>query len=338
MDIHDFMSPDIAEHCKKIGHVFNPLEMAVIVEYSERPFKEKLAAWQHIIDTCPDIPIRGNAHRYIGGEPSFDARDSLHDFLGGYIKAQKDRFDDFNGGAGAVWRSEKKKKKGWPDDYLVGTFSTADLALTAALEELKELTDDDDLDKSEDDGEIVSIRIKKVIIDKRDGERASAEFDLKGVLIGIDYCQIDPPERLDSIFIHIPVPFERGDVVMEGNNGPLLLTALPVWSTGSDDGSYERYLSGEFGDGSDQCGYALQFYPDGHLEHDHPCTHRLRYFKGELKGREKFLEEFGKYLKVRDRFKDGWQEMQLINAFLKFVAMEEKEDADGRFYDEAFKQ
>ena len=45
MNIYDyFHSNDIAEHCKKIGHVFSPLDMAVIIEKSDKPIRKKHAA------------------------------------------------------------------------------------------------------------------------------------------------------------------------------------------------------------------------------------------------------------------------------------------------------
>ena len=59
MNIYDFFkSPDIAAHCKKIGHEFNSLEMAVIVDISGKPLKDKFAAWREIA-----VGQRGAEHR-----------------------------------------------------------------------------------------------------------------------------------------------------------------------------------------------------------------------------------------------------------------------------------
>jgi hypothetical protein len=58
MNIYSYLSsPDIAAHCERIGHVFNPLEMAVIVSNSEKNMKEKHSAWREIITERPDMPI-----------------------------------------------------------------------------------------------------------------------------------------------------------------------------------------------------------------------------------------------------------------------------------------
>jgi len=38
MKIYDFLrSPDIAAHCEKIGHVYNPLEIAVVGIWADVP-------------------------------------------------------------------------------------------------------------------------------------------------------------------------------------------------------------------------------------------------------------------------------------------------------------
>jgi hypothetical protein len=74
MNIYDYIvSADVAAHCKKIGHVFNPLDMAVIVALSDKTAKEKHAAWRHIAGHYPDMPIH-KSH-------CFKAQQSLHAYL-----------------------------------------------------------------------------------------------------------------------------------------------------------------------------------------------------------------------------------------------------------------
>jgi len=58
MDIYSFIgSKDVAKHCRNIGHVFNPLEMAVIIGISGRPMAEVHVAWQELIDDYPDMTV-----------------------------------------------------------------------------------------------------------------------------------------------------------------------------------------------------------------------------------------------------------------------------------------
>jgi len=88
MNIYSYIiSPDIADHCQKIGHVFNSLEMAVIIAISEKTIKEKHAAWREIIADYPDMPIHDSLN--------FDARESLHVFLRELITWEEKCITDF---------------------------------------------------------------------------------------------------------------------------------------------------------------------------------------------------------------------------------------------------
>ena len=84
MNIYNFLrSPDIAAHCENISHVFNPLEMAVIIDLSEQPIKEKNMAWSEIVNEYPDMPIHESLN--------FEAKASLHDFLREQIAWNEER-------------------------------------------------------------------------------------------------------------------------------------------------------------------------------------------------------------------------------------------------------
>ena len=61
MNIYEYIpSLDVAAHCEKIGHVFTPLEMAVLIELSKKILKEKITAWKALIADFPDMPILKN--------------------------------------------------------------------------------------------------------------------------------------------------------------------------------------------------------------------------------------------------------------------------------------
>ena len=58
MDIYSFInSRDIAEHCRKIGHTWNPLEMAAIIDMSHRTVEERHKAWHKLMSDYPDMPV-----------------------------------------------------------------------------------------------------------------------------------------------------------------------------------------------------------------------------------------------------------------------------------------
>jgi hypothetical protein len=214
MNIYDFFhSPDIAEHCRKIEHVFKPLDMAIIVAISDKPIKEKLAAYKAIITEYPDIPIHESLN--------FKAKPSLHEYLRELI--------------------ERKGK---------------------SLE-----------------------------------------------------------DELNMIFFHLPIPFEKGDLVMTEEEKPFVLDWLPHWGTGNKF-TYEDYVAGKNGDGSDMIANCYHIN-QGRLERDyvHNGVYCLRYFTGELKGQEKFLKYLSQYIKTKDDSID-W----LIAVYCKFKSEAEHEN------------
>ena len=79
MDIYEFInSPDVANHCRQIGHVFTATEFAYFIWRSNHhPLVEKHQAWQEIIDTMPDEDFYEGCY-----EP-------LHRFLKIHMKEQR---------------------------------------------------------------------------------------------------------------------------------------------------------------------------------------------------------------------------------------------------------
>ena len=62
-------SPENAAYCEKIGHVFSPLEMAVIIARNHKmTLVDRHTAWKEIMDDYPDMPIPASQ--------GFEARDS----------------------------------------------------------------------------------------------------------------------------------------------------------------------------------------------------------------------------------------------------------------------
>jgi hypothetical protein len=59
----------------------------------------------------------------------------------------------------------------------------------------------------------------------------------------------DYPDDLNMIFIHLLVPFIKGDIVMDDGGKPCVLRSLMHWKT--ERPLYDDYLSGKVGDGSD---------------------------------------------------------------------------------------
>ena len=76
MDIYDFIkSRDVANHCRVIGHEFNSIEMAVIINKNSwhKTLAQKHKAYREIITNSPDMHFHESLN--------IKKKDSLHRFL-----------------------------------------------------------------------------------------------------------------------------------------------------------------------------------------------------------------------------------------------------------------
>jgi hypothetical protein len=268
IDIHNFISSrDIADHCKKIGHAFNSLEMAVIVAMSDKPIKEKHTAWRGIIADYPDMPVKQHSW--------FDARDSLHDYLREQIVWEEQWLAEFYApGVGIVYLPVVRR--GGEERRDMGCFSTAGKAWAAVCEAW---------DWEED--EVDSAYIEKLNID--DGTPCGSLWvNSSGEATDRAYCGEGMPGELDMIFFHLPVPFKKGDL-LECGDTIFVLDSLPHWPLRRGL-AYEEMLSGKSADSSDMIGWGLFVDEDGVLYGDHTGRYdRFQYYRGKLKGTKRLL-------------------------------------------------
>ena len=317
MNIYNFLvSPDIAAFCEKIGHVFNPLEMAVIIALSEKPIKEKHAAWREIIADYPDMPIHATLH--------LNARDSLHDFLRELIEHEQKVIKEFLlPGAKFVYNFEVDTKADYSQS--MGYYSTFQKAAEAANKELDSIKS---FYRNNDKVYYVKISKNTIDTDKNISVSINSKCDIISIL-DLPYA-LHAGISLDSlrmIFFHLPVPFEKGDLVEYYDGEIGVLYDIPHWWGRAL--KYEKFVSGMRGDGSDMLARCFCICEDRRcpISDTFPSAlHTLRYFKGELTGMDRFLKYLSQYIKNKDESID-W----LINVFLKFKAEADLEKANGLF-------
>ena len=309
-----FESSDIAEHCQKIGHVFSPLDMAILVNISSKSIKEKHAAYKTIINDYPDTPIHKTLH--------YDAMDSLHGILRELITWEESKINDFyTTGKDILYRQHIRFIESYNtfEHHMYrydNCYSSAEKALSAVRESY---------DFKED--RVYKIGLVKEYIDTDEQFYVWVDFNGEITSISPPTSSDNPPIDFNLIFFHLPVPFEKGDLVtMEYDGKPRILVDIPHWYTGNRP--YEEFLSGKFGDGSDMLGRYYYIGENGTLENDHGITdlHMIRYFTGELKGQERFLKYLSQYIKNKDESID-W----LINLFCKFKAEADFKELDNLF-------
>ncbi|MDL2220667.1 hypothetical protein LJC55_03265 [Eubacteriales bacterium OttesenSCG-928-N14] len=308
MNIYEWIpSTDIAKHCEQIGHVFSPIEMTVIIANSDKPLTDKHMAYEEIIQQYPDMPMPKSLN--------FEHQDSLHDYLRELMAYEQMLLDALlRTGAGIVYTYEAKVTFRNERYKSEGVHSTAAKAIADFYERC---------DENERGNEMW---IYKHTVDEED--ELMAKYYSDGVGAEHRLCDIygrkhtaDVPEELGMIFIHIPVPFEKGDIVVNGDGEVRVLKNLPHWWENYDD-----FGVGGRGDGTDMVGvfyYLSEYFSSGFArkqlicDQDHTPYYRMKYHRGELEGQDQFLKYLSSYIKSKDCSID-W----LINVWEKFAYQE----------------
>jgi len=285
--------------------------MAIIIARSDKPIKEKHNAYRTIISDYPDMPIHETLH--------YDAKESLHDVLKELISWEEMKMAEFYETGKdivyrrRVWLFEGVDSDGEYIDEYDGSFSNANDAFNDTADYYNWERDD-----------VYRIGIEKECIDA---------ITLSAVWVNSDgeiteiYIPVDVPFSFELIFFHLPVPFEKGDLVTTRRNGkPCILVNIPHWYKGKR--SYEEFVSGKNGDGSDMLGDYYFIGENGLLTSDHGISDlpNLQYFNDELKGQNRFIKYLSHYIRSNDD-NIAW----LINIFSKFKAEAELEEVNKLF-------
>lgn len=299
MNIYDFIpSPDIVAHCQKIGHQFSPLDMAVLVAMSDKTMQERHNAWRAIISEYPDMPIRGNTN--------FRARNSLHEYLRNFISNEEKLLANFLTPSDCVVYRTSICSPGYHRfEHIGGCFSSFEKAFGSVQEPWN--WDDDDEKYA---------AIRRETID-RENQWYSAQVNNRGAIIRIDSTiQFDWDDALDMVFIDIPIPFEKGDIVTFDGKTPGVLSWMVHWS--EEPHLYADLVAGKLGDGFYNGGHCYIITEDGNLTCEYEplvATHQLRYYTGELREQEHFFEYLSRYMKGTG-YGEGW----LLSAWTRFHA------------------
>ncbi len=301
LNIYDyFNSRDIAEHCRNIGHPFTAIETAYLVWHSNHhTLADKHKAWQKIIGTMPDEPFHPNW--------DFDGH-TLHSFLRTYMRLQNTFIADFcTTKEGYIYTYSALCKR--QDQFCPGRifFDSYDTCLNALkVNELEEDTY----------GEIVKAKITRhrvysSHVSFRDAQgQESVVFDKQLQPIEIEpACEsesekryISPSYGFDEMWVAIPTPFRKGDIVMDVDvyddccekHLPFVLERIPYWRRNAENGDdcekeVERLLESGVDWTDMQEGVFFQD-SNGEIYWDHAFNYlNLEYYRDELKGPEKLL-------------------------------------------------
>lgn len=276
----------IADYCRSIKHKFNTEELAVLVYRNQNmSIEEKINKYKDLIKNYPDMEVleRINCKHY----------DSVKTLIKNEIQRlkilnKKLKQDDKN--CIYSWTEYNKCTQKYEHNVdIEHTFRTYKEAFKDIRKYINEFDD------------TVSFIITKKYFDKRK-EKIFAKFNVKNkkaVLVNISESNkyfFD----LDQIFLNIPTPFKKGDILISNNlyrdsNGIFVLDYLCTWRKNLDyyleDGNY---------DSSDMNGLGYFFINDNTTEfiRDHKWDYdSFEYYDGELVGRNRILKDISSFIK-----------------------------------------
>lgn len=308
MDIYSYIcSPEVAEHCRKIGKTWNTLEMAVIIDRSNRTIADKHAAWQELIEHYSDMPAIPNYH-----DIQFD---STHEILAEKIAHERQLVELFKAPAdGAVYTYG-------PHTWGSRFYTTFEKALTNLKEKWLDKTNLDpyfvkqistELTYGRSQSGVPYFRFSKTFpgADKYEldavSDRDGNLYDIWGWaddgyrdehLPGVIFRISDGMDLASNFFIDIPIPFKRGDILTcAGRAKPdvFILDSAYVIDTPE---LLEKSVQGKIGDGSDMSGNGLLVNELGILYWDHAGDYdTFVSHKGELEKKDRLLYYVNLYM------------------------------------------
>ena len=273
MDIYEyFNSRDVAEHCKKLDHSFTSREMAYLIwQSNHHTLHHKIAAWIKLIQTTPDEEHKNFTDAGCRG---------LHDFLRKYIDRLLQFLADFEKNTGEFVYSYERLYAGFSDcfDDESPLFTSYTLCIATAVAEAAEKN------------EATAFRVKKRRICGKSATHEECPMlwltphaEPMDVYIAPYQGEEDllvPPFGFCGMFVDIPTPFKRGDIV----------TGAGPWGTRSDPMVVNKLPERSGEDYVDMC--ANLWDMDLHRRLicvDDSCTLSLEYYHGELKAHSRFL-------------------------------------------------
>lgn len=304
MNIYDyFHSSDIAEYCKSIGHSFNPIEMAYIIDQSDKTINQKKLAFQELIRDYPDMLFHPSV--------DFKVKTSLHDYLRALVEYRANLLSKFEDATHTktAWYSISKY-----DRRIMGL--DKDPPFFGTFEELWEFLCPYWRLNAHNTVRIIRTLSKKpsnfVYVDYNANGEAMRIAD-NYMCYGRKMASAFPPGPGDlmHLFIDIPSPFREGDIVSI-DSAPVVLKAVPHSAE-----NYSKIESGSKEKGylfKDRPNYPIYYYLDenGYLADSFPGSEhvespfsqglgisvdRLEYYKKPLKENEKLLAELSDFIK-----------------------------------------
>lgn len=250
MDIYSFInSADIAKHCRELNHKFTPVELAYLIHASEwHTIPEKHDAWKKLIEETPDMELEERPWT-----PHFD---SLHDFLQQYMQIENKYIDQFyRNEPDCVYFYEylhQEDREYSKSDILYKDFSACYENMISNIDEPDKIIDfrisKQWLNTTAESG------IRKITLCITEDNTPVMLWAIQGLM---DNEETNIFIAFDGLWLEIPTPFQKGDILVDGSRytldtAPFVLDSIPYWI---DENNTENLIKHHRtnGDISDMC-------------------------------------------------------------------------------------
>ena len=320
MDIYKFLnSKDVKKHLQDIKYEFTPEQaLYVILDSRNTSVKDKHDALKELAETYPDFIVE-KRRSYITSQP-------LGQFAESYINLENEVLDKFFKEEGGCYYSARFLIDGEYSDW-AGAYSN----FQSAFDGYKEY----------DEG-ITKIQVKKVYIDSNN--EICITFLPNKTATKINYATLYTEQEKDILryrewmWVDIPVPFKRGDVVCPVESGRakrysaqniMVVDFISSWSV--DDWKTNGFVDSNgclfnltrfdrieerldshriYGDESDMCLVGKIIFDWGLVSYDHVWPYLdFEYYRGDFKGEKAIIKLLSNY------YKGKIDEELLLNAY-----------------------
>ncbi|MBP3256147.1 MAG: PHP domain-containing protein [Clostridia bacterium] len=280
----------IADYCREIKHKFNTEELAVLVYRNNRmSIHEKISKYKDLIANYPDMEVieRINCKHY----------DSVKIMIKGEIRRLENLYNKIIKDEDAIYTWGEYNKS-------THRYSESESHIRKTYKEVEK--DVKEYVKEFDD--TISYRITKRYFDRKKGD-IRADFIVKNkrsILVNIEETS-DNFLDIDQIFLNIPTPFKKGDILISDCKVPMRnigdygdIFVLEYLCTWRED--LNEFLRRGNYDSSDMIGYGYYLYGENSTEfvRDHKWNYdSFEYYNGELTGNERILKDISSFVKEK---------------------------------------
>ena len=297
MDIYSYLnSKDVAAYCRNINYQFDTIGTAFVINACRHiSLEEKLDQFQEIIDTMPDESLP-QFTRILFGEME-QGFEYFHTALAYYTKTMQNSLKAFTTPESDTVYSWEYSRIDWHNNIdrkkVYSTYAAAKEAL------MQELYDDRD-----DDPDQYTGFVTKRWLNSEDFAYVTIR---NGIITDLYDSRIEEEsEFFGSIWVKIPVPFKKGDLLYGTNphqlscsntgKEPMIFVGVCYEKFDKSDPRNKREMA--FSDASDMTAWG--YWLDGKGRIYDECMHSyydLEYYRGEIKGDVRLLKALSAHMK-----------------------------------------